>query len=212
MNSYESIRAFARKCAALPRLDIATLSAGIMNVRQDINPSTGYEEMFQVNYLSTALLSILLLPILKKKTPSGKSGRLTLVTSGVALIAEFSERNAENLLPEFKNHENWDSAAAKKRYDTIKGLVLMLTVQLSQITKAEDTIVNVVDPTFTPGTSFFRNIPFLMRVVSWPLVTLLGDTPEGKEFMRRLLDESVQELEILEVREAVESLRTEFSA
>ncbi|KAK7408040.1 hypothetical protein QQX98_009813 [Neonectria punicea] len=32
MDSYESIRAFSKKCAALPRLDMALLSVGIMNV------------------------------------------------------------------------------------------------------------------------------------------------------------------------------------
>jgi NAD(P)-dependent dehydrogenase (short-subunit alcohol dehydrogenase family) len=174
MNSYESIRAFARKCAALPRLDIAILSAGIMNVKLELNPSTGHEEMFQVNYLSIALLALLLLPALSNKTSSGTPGQLTLVASGAALIAEFSERDAKALLPAFDKQEGWNSSVAKKRYDTTKGLVLMLTLLLSKITKAESTVVNVVDPTFTPGTSFFRNLPFLMRVLVWPLTTLLG--------------------------------------
>jgi NAD(P)-dependent dehydrogenase (short-subunit alcohol dehydrogenase family) len=174
MDSYESIRAFARKCAALPRLDIAVLSAGIMNIKLEVNLSTGHEEMFQVNYLSTALLALVLLPILKKKTPSGTPGRLTLVASGAALVAEFSERNEVLLLPAFDSQEDWNSSVAKKRYDTTKGLVLMLTLKLSKITKAENTVINVVDPTFTPGTSFFRNLPFLIRVFTWPLTTLLG--------------------------------------
>ncbi|KAK9413394.1 putative short-chain dehydrogenase reductase family protein [Seiridium unicorne] len=174
MNSYDSIRAFGRNCATLARLDIAILSAGIMNVKLEVNSSTGHEEMFQVNYLSAALLALVLLPVLKKKTPSGTPGRLTLVASGAALIAEFSERNAESLLPAFDKQEGWGSSVAKKRYDTTKGLVLMLTLKLSQITKAEDTIINVVDPTFTPGTAFFRNLPFLMRVFAWPLTILLG--------------------------------------
>jgi NAD(P)-dependent dehydrogenase (short-subunit alcohol dehydrogenase family) len=174
MDSYESILAFARKCAALPRLDIAILSAGIMNIKLDVNSFTGHEEMFQVNYLSTALLALLLLPILKKKTPSDTPGRLTLVASGAALIAEFSERNEVLLLPAFDKQEGWNSSVAKKRYDTTKGLVLMLTLKLSKTTKAENTVINVVDPTFTPGTSFFRNLPFIFRVFAWPLTTLLG--------------------------------------
>lgn len=175
MNSYESIRAFARKCATLARLDVAILSAGIMNTRLEVHPSTGHEEMFQVNYLSTALLSLLLLPVLKKtKLASGSPGRLTLVASGAALIAEFSERNAVPLLPAFDEHVGWDSTMAKKRYDTTKGLVLMLTLKLSQVTKAEDTVVNVVDPTFTPGTGFFRDLPLFVRAFAWPLTRLLG--------------------------------------
>lgn len=46
MNSYESIRAFAKKCATLPRLDMTLLSAGIMNTDLQVNKSTGHEEMF----------------------------------------------------------------------------------------------------------------------------------------------------------------------
>jgi len=174
MNSYESIRAFARQCATLPRLDIAILSAGIMNVAFEVNLSTGHEETFQVNYLSTALLALLLLPTLKNKNPSGAPGRLTLVASGAALIAEFSERNAVPLIPSFDTQEGWNASTAKKRYDTTKGMVLMLVHKLSTITKAENTVINVVDPTFTPGTGFFRNLPFIMKIFAWPLATLLG--------------------------------------
>ncbi|UPL00933.1 hypothetical protein LCI18_011867 [Fusarium solani-melongenae] len=178
MDSYDSIRAFAKKCATLPRLDMALLSAGIMNVDLQVNKSTGHEEMFQVNYLSTALLGLLLLPILKRKrkTSSDSPGRLMLVASGAALIAEFSERNADPLLSAFGDEKGWDSSIAKKRYDTSKGLVLMLTLLLSQLTKADDVIVNVVDPSFTPGTSFFRNLPLLMRAMAWPLTKALGTT------------------------------------
>jgi NAD(P)-dependent dehydrogenase (short-subunit alcohol dehydrogenase family) len=155
-------------------LDIAILSAGIMNMAFKVNSSTGHEETFQVNYLSTALLALLLLPALKNKNPSGAPGRLTLVASGAALIAEFSERNAVPLIPSFDKQEGWSSSVAKKRYDTTKALVLMLVYKLSKITKEEHTVINVVDPTFTPGTGFFRDLPFLMKVFAWPLAKLLG--------------------------------------
>jgi NAD(P)-dependent dehydrogenase (short-subunit alcohol dehydrogenase family) len=174
MNSYESIRVFAKKCTTLPRLDIAILSAGILNMTFEVNSSTGHEETFQVNYLSTALLTLLLLPTLKNKNPSGTPGRLTLVASSAALLAEFSERNRVPLIPSFDNQEGWNASTAKKRYDTTKGMVLMLAYKLSTITKAENTVINAVDPTFTPGTSFFRNLPFLMKIFAWPLAKLLG--------------------------------------
>jgi NAD(P)-dependent dehydrogenase (short-subunit alcohol dehydrogenase family) len=139
-----------------------------------VSSSTGHEETFQVNYLSTALLALLLLPALKNKNPSGAPGRLTLVASGAALIAEFSERNEATLIPSFDKQDGWNASAAKRRYDTTKAMVLMLVYRLSRITKAESTVINVVDPTFTPGTGFFRHLPFLMKVFAWPLATLLG--------------------------------------
>lgn len=68
IESYNSIREFAERCATLRRIDIVILNAAIAP-----NPSftpvtgTGHELSMQVNYLSTALLDILLLPILKAK-------------------------------------------------------------------------------------------------------------------------------------------------
>ncbi|KAI0132907.1 hypothetical protein BJ170DRAFT_719061 [Xylariales sp. AK1849] len=217
MDSYESIRAFARKCATLPRLDMAILSAGIMNVELEVNSSTGHEEMFQVNYLSTALLALVLLPILKRKTPSGASGRLTLVASGAALIAKLELLYGQEEI----------------RYD--QGVGIDAHAQLSKMTKAEDTVINVVDPTFTPGTSFFRNLPFFLRLFAWPLTKLLGTSvnnaawryidaavSRGKEshgsfvsdwelhpcnkFMDRLWNETCKELDFPGVREALGSL------
>jgi hypothetical protein len=72
----------------------------------------------------------------------------------------------------FDRPQIWGSV--KARYDTTKGLVLMLTLSLSKLVNAEDDVVNVVDPTFTPGTSFFRELPLLARLAFWPLLTLVG--------------------------------------
>ncbi|KAH8698533.1 hypothetical protein BGW36DRAFT_448508 [Talaromyces proteolyticus] len=240
LNSYDSIREFARKCAALPRLDIAILSAGIMNVGYKTSPVTGREEMLQVNYLSTALLAILLLPTLKREKPSGANtpGRLTLVASGAALIAEFSEGNGTPLHPPFdKQGERWNMSAAKKRYDLSKSMVLMLGYTLSKMIKPDETVINIVDPSFTPGTSFFHNLPLLIKIFAYPLAMLLGTStnsagwryvdaavargkeshgsflsdweinPYGKQFMDRLWNETVNELDFPEVREAMESIR-----
>jgi NAD(P)-dependent dehydrogenase (short-subunit alcohol dehydrogenase family) len=176
MNSYDSIKQFARDCSQLPRLDIAILGAGIMNVAFETNRETGHEEMFQVNYLSTALLSLLILPILKTNKSGDSPGHLVQVASGAALIAEYVQRNEEPLMPSFDKKEGWNATIAKKRYDDTKGMVLMLTHQLSTIVDADDTIVNVVDPTFTPGTGFFRKMPVLVRALTWPLTRLLGTT------------------------------------
>jgi NAD(P)-dependent dehydrogenase (short-subunit alcohol dehydrogenase family) len=137
MNSYDSINAFVRQCATLDRLDIAILSAGIMNIDLRVNASTGHEEMFQVNYLSTALLAVSLLPLLKRREPSDSPGRLTLVASGAALIADFSSRDdAAQVLKSFDQTSGWNSSLAKTQYDASKGLVLMLTLKLSELVAA----------------------------------------------------------------------------
>lgn len=79
---------------------------------------------------------------------------------------------------------------AKKRYDTTKGLVLMLNHKLSQLTQTTNIVVNVVDPSFTPGTGFFRDVPFLMRALLWPLTKILGTSVDNASW--RYMDAAVR--------------------
>lgn len=56
MLSYDSVQAFAERCNALPRLNIAILNAGLHSeAKYTTSPSTGHELAFQVNYLSSTL-------------------------------------------------------------------------------------------------------------------------------------------------------------
>lgn len=81
MESYESIQKFVERCSdELERLDIAILNAGIQRLRFERVTATGHEKYIQVNYLSTMLLAVLLLPILKAKKAEGKPGRLSIVS------------------------------------------------------------------------------------------------------------------------------------
>jgi NAD(P)-dependent dehydrogenase (short-subunit alcohol dehydrogenase family) len=67
MSDYNSVQAFASRVdSQLPRLDIVLLNAGIIKLHFTIVKSTGHEETMQVNYLSTMLLTVLLIPILSK--------------------------------------------------------------------------------------------------------------------------------------------------
>jgi NAD(P)-dependent dehydrogenase (short-subunit alcohol dehydrogenase family) len=174
MSSYGSIKTFAQKCTGLSRLDSVILGAGIMNVDFQTSPETGHEEMFQVNYLSQAFLGVLLLPIMQAKNTPDSPGHMTLVASGAAMIAQFVERDEQQLIKSHDKSDHWKSDVAKLRYDDTKGQVLILTHKLSLLVGPKKTIVNVIDPTFTPGTGFFRQIPTLMRVILWPIVTLIG--------------------------------------
>lgn len=63
-NDYESINRFADRVNGLDRLDFVLLNAGVMQT-DFVKSTTGHELMLQVNHLSTALLSLHLLPKLK---------------------------------------------------------------------------------------------------------------------------------------------------
>ncbi|KAI4866028.1 hypothetical protein F4820DRAFT_418411, partial [Hypoxylon rubiginosum] len=86
MESYDSVAAFATRCETLSRIDIVILNAGLRSDKFNVLKATQHELTYQVNYLSTALLAILLLPVLKsKKAPSSVlPPRLTIVSSDTA--------------------------------------------------------------------------------------------------------------------------------
>lgn len=168
MSSYESIRAFAAQTERLEHLDIVILNAGVRKTKFEVVPDTGHEETIQVNYLSTVLLCLLLLPVLKRKT-GNDPGRMTIIGSGLAFGAKFKTRNASPLLGSLDEVENFD---AFDRYETSKLLCLMFLYSLEQIVAAEDVVINVVDPGFVRGTSLSRDLPYLVSVIlgGWKLL------------------------------------------
>ncbi|EGO56160.1 hypothetical protein NEUTE1DRAFT_101452 [Neurospora tetrasperma FGSC 2508] len=93
LSAYNSILAFcARAEKELSTLDIAVLNAGIGPAARCFNPHTGHDEVIQVNYLSTALLAILLLPVIqsKRQYQFGPS-RMIIVNSEVSGWTNFTE-------------------------------------------------------------------------------------------------------------------------
>lgn len=91
LSSYDSVVAFADRAAkTLTRLDVAVLNAGFRPTKRVVNTATGHDEIIQVNYLSTALLAVLLLPVARRVRPSQpQPTRITLTLSEVANWARF---------------------------------------------------------------------------------------------------------------------------
>ncbi|RFU32946.1 hypothetical protein B7463_g3369, partial [Scytalidium lignicola] len=176
MASYESIQTFTQRCSNLSRLDIVILNAAIFNVDFVVNRSTGHEETFQVNCLSTTLLAILLLPMLKSKSPAHAPGRLTLVSSTLALRADFPNQSSVPLIPSLDDRKVFDGP---RQYSLSKMLVLMLMVKISASVSANDVVVNAVGPAVTGGSSKLdRNASPFMRIVVGVLKVLAAHTPK----------------------------------
>ncbi|EMC97796.1 hypothetical protein BAUCODRAFT_22695 [Baudoinia panamericana UAMH 10762] len=175
--SYNSIQSFVRRCTSLPRLDIAIMNAGIGTMDFIKAPSTGHEQTFQVNYLSTALLAILLLPLLKDKHKNGPA-RLSVVTSGFALISAFPNRDAVPLIPSFDDPTGWNLSSAQERYSLTKTLELMLVHQLSKAVRGDEVIINAVDPGYTGGTQLDRGAPLWIKAILAPLKLFFARSPE----------------------------------
>jgi NAD(P)-dependent dehydrogenase (short-subunit alcohol dehydrogenase family) len=81
LSKYSSVLSFCKKLSAeVQTLDLAVMKAGAGIFKFDILP-TGNETMLQVNFLSTALLSLHLLPILQRESKLDHPSHLTFVGS-----------------------------------------------------------------------------------------------------------------------------------
>jgi NAD(P)-dependent dehydrogenase (short-subunit alcohol dehydrogenase family) len=154
MLSYKSVQELAARCGTLNRLDIAILNAGMMAESFELGPE-GHEKNLQLHYLSTVLLSVLLLPALKVKSQRGRPGRLTIVGTSAAYSAKFPTRHCDPWLPSFNDPAQFTIV---EQYTSTKGLPHFWLLKLVEFVKPEDVVVNLVDPGYVKGTSLHRNM------------------------------------------------------
>lgn len=175
MESYDSIETFSRRAdAEISRLDIAILNAATQTAQFSMVTSTGHEKLVQVNYLSTMLLVVLLLPVLKTKSPPGKPGRLTIVSSGTARGATISEPKGTPILPALDDKlRPWNPV---ERYAVSKLLGHLFMVNLVRYVSADDVVVNLVDPGLVKGTNLQRGAPLLLGAFFFCFKAVLGRT------------------------------------
>ncbi|KAF4469454.1 short-chain dehydrogenase reductase family [Fusarium albosuccineum] len=174
MESYDSIQAFARKCQTdLPRIDTVILNAGLSPLSFDLVSATGHEKTIQANHISTALLTTLLIPVLKSKPASQGPPKLTLVNSLTAHLCKFPNKDKRPLLASFDdtNITPWDP---QDRYGVSKLLNQLFLVKLTEHVKSDDVIINMVDPGLTKGTGLARDATGAMGVAVKGFLAVAG--------------------------------------
>ncbi|KAI1394176.1 NAD(P)-binding protein [Hypoxylon trugodes] len=155
-SSYDSVVAFARRAGELnPRLDITILNAGVNRDSFVRNSTTGHEEDLQTNYLSTVLLTLLLLRVFKNRksvtdVPKASPGRIVIVSSDMAAWAKFNERNKEPLLKAFDDEAKWDKY---DRYGTTKLLGQLFVTELAKRISPSLAVVNCTNPGLCYGST-----------------------------------------------------------
>ncbi|KAH8681931.1 hypothetical protein BX600DRAFT_505562 [Xylariales sp. PMI_506] len=171
MLSYDTITSFAARASQLEHLDIVVLNAGIYRVNMTINASTGHEEDIQTNYLSTALLTTLLLPTLQAKRRSPTTpGRLTIVSSDVAGMTKFAEQDADPLFAALDDPKaKWDM---QERYGTSKLLGQLFLAELARRIPPAVAVVNAASPGLCSGSSLARDAQGTR--LSFPLMIYFG--------------------------------------
>jgi NAD(P)-dependent dehydrogenase (short-subunit alcohol dehydrogenase family) len=132
LSSLESVRQLSQEFQLkYPRLDVLVNNAGLFNQRRVLT-ADGYENTFETNYLSSFLLTNLLLDLLKESAPS----RIVNVSSvgHYGGHINFDDLNLE------KNYGGW------KAYGQSKLALVLFTHELAKRLQGTGVTVNALHP------------------------------------------------------------------
>ncbi|KAM7210593.1 short-chain dehydrogenase/reductase SDR [Rhypophila decipiens] len=158
---YDSVRSFAtRALNELARLDIVVLNVGIGPITRSFNEHTGHDEGIQVNYLSTALLAMLLLPVFKKsQLATSAPGRLTIVSSELAGVTKFKEATSNpppaSILAALDDKNT--KVDMTDRMMVSKLLQQFFVAKFAEVVPSSLVVINSVSPGSVYGTDFNRD-------------------------------------------------------
>ncbi|KAK2055325.1 retinol dehydrogenase 12 [Colletotrichum caudatum] len=154
MESYESVRGFAARCKKdLSRIDFVILNAAVV-AQSYMRAREGHELMLQVNYLSTVLLALLLLPAMREKRPEGEPARLVLVSTDLAYWHTPEEDMVTGSM--FKPADSQRLWESDKNYEQSKFLGQLFVAKLATLVDPNEVVVNLSSSGLTGGTNIVK--------------------------------------------------------
>jgi len=187
MDSYFSIQAFAERVdREIAHLDVALLNAGVGRKKYKLSPE-GWEETLQVNVLSTALLSFLLLPKLMASKTSTTLGHLTIVSSRASVSAKPKSAEKSQRIQTYNTAKGYSMT---NQYTLPKLFVMCFTRELAKHSVAADGEPHVIINDVCPGgcrTDLLRDLDsgFVGVAKAIPLLILFKTAEQGSRAMVR---------------------------
>lgn len=174
---YTSVKNFVGRLEReTPHLDVALLNAGLGNPDFRTSPVTGYEMAIQVNVLSTALMAVLLLPLLRSTAKArGRPPHLTFVNSHAHnTVREDWLKSDGSLLKAASTREGWDTT---RSYSMVKLLGMAVMQAVARTNAPETVIVNAVCPDLCK-TDLGRNFGGFSKIAGHMFQALFARTAE----------------------------------
>ncbi|KLO79793.1 enoyl-CoA hydratase/isomerase [Fusarium fujikuroi] len=162
---HDSVREFADRVNKLDRVDVLINNAGLLVFKREL--IEGHESMLSINVISTALLTLLVLPVLRQT-----STRFNTIPHIVICRLPVQETNIIKALDE--------QPSVLEHYNKTKLVQLIFMTQLAkaiEVSGKGHIIVNGVHPGFC-STPLFDNTPWPFNLIFKGLLALFGRAPE----------------------------------
>ncbi|RYP69638.1 hypothetical protein DL771_006002 [Monosporascus sp. 5C6A] len=181
LESFASVQAFATRVRKYiveegGRLDMAIMNAGLASTGFALT-GDGWERGLQVNVLSTALLSLQLLPLLLRTRERDPSSRphLTILASDIHRSIKFRERHGDRIFPVLNHPDQWKTSQSAggptERYGVTKLMDIFITIEMARLAPRDErgdplVVVNAVTPGFCKSDLLTREkAPWILKLV-----------------------------------------------
>lgn len=188
--SFDSVRDFVTALQTAlgeqHRLDVAQLVAGIATWGFEKSPH-GYELSLQVNVLSTALLGLLLLPLMSRPSPTDDTpAHMSFVNSIAAMEVSKEELEKASVVSTFPAKSLIDHINDEKKFDNQRQyflvklaawFVIQGLVQQQKKSGGQKVVINASDPGLCK-TGMLRSFPLIVRAIMAVNYWILGRSVE----------------------------------
>ncbi|KAK4240486.1 hypothetical protein C8A03DRAFT_31412 [Achaetomium macrosporum] len=176
--SFDSVRAFCRRAEReLERLDVLLANAAVLHT-EGFRMAEGYEMQVTTNVISTFLMVLMLLPLMRRTAARWNvETTVTVVASEAHFFTRFVEKDQPRIFECFR-----PGGAEYDRYGTTKLLDILIVQELAERLDASSATGSpVVVNTANPGlckSSLFRDLPWYAQPFVASTMLLLGRTLE----------------------------------